>query len=243
MLILQCSREAAYQIPQPTRDLSSPHCSDPFLGFPLAFLFVEILGYGRDAGRVEGSEGARGVQPRPGDLRVGIALCDGGSDLSHLTGTISGPVATPYEGGTFRIDIRLPGGYPFEPPKMQFITKVWHPNISSQNGAICLDILKDQWSPALTLKTALLSVQALLSSPEPDDPQDAVVAQQYLRDHQTFIATARYWTETFAKRISVDIEEKVQKLVEMGFPEDLVRSTLKSVNGDENMALEKLCSS
>jgi hypothetical protein len=53
-----------------------------------------------------------------------------------------------------------------------------HPNVSSQNGAICLDILKDQWSPALTLKTALLSLQALLSTPEPDDPQDAVVAQQ-----------------------------------------------------------------
>jgi ubiquitin-conjugating enzyme (huntingtin interacting protein 2) len=61
---------------------------------------------------------------------------------------------------------------------MQFITKVWHPNVSSQNGAICLDILKDQWSPALTLKTALLSLQALLSMPAPDDPQDAVVAQQ-----------------------------------------------------------------
>jgi ubiquitin-conjugating enzyme (huntingtin interacting protein 2) len=58
------------------------------------------------------------------------------------------------------------------------ITSWRHPNISSQSGAICLDILKDQWSPALTLKTALLSVQALLSAPEPDDPQDAVVAQQ-----------------------------------------------------------------
>ena len=58
------------------------------------------------------------------------------------------------------------------------ITHQRHPNISSQSGAICLDILKDQWSPALTLKTALLSVQALLSAPEPDDPQDAVVAQQ-----------------------------------------------------------------
>ena len=54
---------------------------------------------------------------------------------------------------------------------MRFITKVWHPNVSSASGAICLDILKDQWSPALTLKTALLSLQALLSSPEPADPQ------------------------------------------------------------------------
>lgn len=67
-----------------------------------------------------------------------------------------------------------------------------HPNISSQNGAICLDILKDQWSPALTLKTALLSLQALLSTPEPDDPQDAVVAQQVefpsLSVHFVFLA-------------------------------------------------------
>ena len=49
-----------------------------------------------------------------------------------------------------------------------------HPNVSSASGAICLDVLKEAWSPALTLKTALLSVQALLASPEPDDPQDAV---------------------------------------------------------------------
>lgn len=173
---------------------------------------------------------------------VSIDLQGGGSSLYHLTGTISGPVATPYEGGIFRIDIRLPDGYPFEPPKMQFITKVWHPNISSQNGAICLDILKDQWSPALTLKTALLSLQALLSAPQPDDPQDAVVAQQYLRDYPTFVGTARYWTEAFARRASIGTEEKVQKLVEMGFPEKLVRTTLESVGGDENMALEKLCS-
>jgi len=66
--------------------------------------------------------------------------------------------------------------YPFVPPKMRFISKVYHPNVSSANGAICLDILKDQWSPALTLKTALLSLQALLSSPEPDDPQARAAA-------------------------------------------------------------------
>ncbi|XP_076960919.1 ubiquitin-conjugating enzyme E2 27-like [Bidens hawaiensis] len=172
----------------------------------------------------------------------GISVNPKSDNLINLTGSIPGPIATPYEGGTFIIDIDLPDAYPFEPPRMKFATKVWHPNISSQSGAICLDILKDQWSPALTLKTALLSIQALLSAPQPDDPQDAVVAQQYLKDYQTFASTARYWTESFAKTSFLGVEEKVQKLVEMGFPEGMVRSTLEAVGGDENMALEKLCS-
>ncbi|XVF11460.1 hypothetical protein REPUB_Repub08aG0029500 [Reevesia pubescens] len=173
----------------------------------------------------------------------GIRVSPKSDNLSRLIGIIPGPLGTPYEGGSFEIDIALPDGYPFEPPKMKFVTKVWHPNISSQSGAICLDILKDQWSPALTLKTALLSVQALLSAPEPDDPQDAVVAQQYLREYQTFVGTARYWTESFAKPSSFGVEEKVQRLVEMGFPDGLVRSTLEAVGGDENLALETLLSS
>ncbi|XP_047317476.1 ubiquitin-conjugating enzyme E2 27 [Impatiens glandulifera] len=172
----------------------------------------------------------------------GISIKPKGDKLTHLIGTIPGPTGTPYEGGVFDIDIVLLDGYPFEPPGMKFITKVWHPNISSQSGAICLDILKDQWSPALTLKTALLSVQALLSSPQPDDPQDAVVAQQYLKDYQTFASTAHYWTETFAKPSSLGMDEKVEKLAEMGFPKALVKKTLESVGGDENLALEKLCS-
>lgn len=177
------------------------------------------------------------------DVEVsGIRVVPKADSLTHLIGTIPGPLGTPYEGGTFNIDITLPDGYPFEPPKMRFATKVWHPNISSQSGAICLDILKDQWSPALTLKTALLSLQALLSAPEPDDPQDAVVAQQYIKEQNTFISTARYWTEAFAKASSLGVEEKVKRLIEMGFPEDLVRSALEAVGGDENLALEKLCS-
>ncbi|KAL1192787.1 Ubiquitin-conjugating enzyme E2 27 [Cardamine amara subsp. amara] len=177
----------------------------------------------------------------------GVRVNPKSDNLTRLTGTIPGPIGTPYEGGTFQIDITIPEDYPFEPPKMQFSTKVWHPNISSQSGAICLDILKDQWSPALTLKTALVSIQALLSAPEPKDPQDAVVAEQYIKNYQVFVSTARYWTETFAKNSSlaekcwIDLSQ-VRKLVEMGFGEAQVRSAIESSGGDENVALEKLCS-
>ena len=82
---------------------------------------------------------------------------------------------------------------------MVFDTKIWHPNISSQTGLICLDILKDRWSPALTLRTALLSIQALLCCPEPDDPQDRVVATQFRTDKAGFDRTAAEWTQQYAQ--------------------------------------------
>jgi ubiquitin-conjugating enzyme (huntingtin interacting protein 2) len=101
---------------------------------------------------------------------------------------------------------------------MRFITKIWHPNISSQTGAICLDILKDAWSPALTIKTALLSIQALLSAAEPTDPQDAEVAKMYLHDHAQFLNTARFWTESYAKQTDTGDDAALSRLIDMGFP-------------------------
>mmetsp|Transcript_26688 Transcript_26688/g.32401 ORF Transcript_26688/g.32401 Transcript_26688/m.32401 type:complete len:192 (+) Transcript_26688:368-943(+) len=174
------------------------------------------------------------------DKASGVSVEMLGDNIGHLHGILKGPESTPYEGGVFKIDIEVTPSYPFEPPKMRFITKVWHPNVSSQNGAICLDVLKDQWSPALTLKTALLSVQALLSSPQPDDPQDAVVAKQFLEEHDTYLSTARYWTEAFAK--VVEDSEKVKRLVDMGFAEADVKNALAACGGDENQAMESLLS-
>lgn len=81
---------------------------------------------------------------------------------------------------------------------MKFITKVYHPNVSSASGAICLDILKDAWSPVLTLKSTLISLQSLLCSPEPNDPQDAEVAKHYMTSRSSFEETARYWTRIYA---------------------------------------------
>lgn len=97
------------------------------------------------------------------------------------------------------LEIHVPETYPFNPPKVKFLTKIWHPNISSVTGAICLDILKDNWAAAMTLRTVLLSLQALLASAEPDDPQDAVVATQYKENHEMFCKTAKHWTNCYAK--------------------------------------------
>lgn len=121
-----------------------------------------------------------------------------GDSLNHLIGAFHGPTETPYEGGLFKIDIKIPTDYPFRPPIMKFITKIYHPNISSQTGAICLDILKEQWSPVLTIKSALVSLQSMLGEPQPNDPQDAEVASHYLRDRESFNKTAAYWTRLYA---------------------------------------------
>lgn len=88
-------------------------------------------------------------------------------ELFHWKAVIKGPPDTVYDGGKFQIDISIPDEYPYQPPKMKFDTKIWHPNVSSVTGAICLDILKKEWSPALSIRTALLSIQALMCCPEP----------------------------------------------------------------------------
>ncbi|KAH8082469.1 ubiquitin-conjugating enzyme/RWD-like protein [Cristinia sonorae] len=121
-----------------------------------------------------------------------------GNSPFHLKGSFLGPEGTPYEGGHFQVDIVIPDSYPFQPVKMKFITKVYHPNVSSASGAICLDILKDAWSPVLTLKSTLISLQSLLCSPEPNDPQDAEVAKHYMTSRASFEETARYWTHIYA---------------------------------------------
>uniref|UniRef100_A0AAY4BIW2 E2 ubiquitin-conjugating enzyme n=1 Tax=Denticeps clupeoides TaxID=299321 RepID=A0AAY4BIW2_9TELE len=73
-----------------------------------------------------------------------------GEDLFHWQATIMGPSDSPYQGGVFFLTIHFPTDYPFKPPKVAFTTKIYHPNINS-NGSICLDILRSQWSPALTV--------------------------------------------------------------------------------------------
>ncbi|XP_019461676.1 PREDICTED: ubiquitin-conjugating enzyme E2-17 kDa-like isoform X1 [Lupinus angustifolius] len=118
-------------------------------------------------------------------------------DMFHWQATIMGPADSPYAGGVFLVSIHFPPDYPFKPPKVAFRTKVFHPNINS-NGSICLDILKEQWSPALTISKVLLSICSLLTDPNPDDPLVPEIAHMYKTDRTKYEATARSWTQKYA---------------------------------------------
>jgi len=120
-----------------------------------------------------------------------------GDNMFIWDGTIVGPSDSPYVGGIFNLEIHFPSDYPFKPPKVIFTTKIYHPNINA-NGGICLDILKDQWSPALTISKTLLSICSLLTDPNPKDPLVPEIADLYIRDRETYNYNARVWTQKYA---------------------------------------------
>ncbi|KAJ7698873.1 ubiquitin-conjugating enzyme/RWD-like protein [Mycena metata] len=127
-----------------------------------------------------------------------ITLLPSDNDLFVWVGTLPGPEGSVYEGGVFNIAINLPPDYPFSAPKVTFKTKIYHMNISDQ-GNICIDILKHNWSPALSLFKVILSLSSLLTDPNPKDPLVPSIASQYTRNRKLHDSTARQWTELYAR--------------------------------------------
>jgi len=121
-----------------------------------------------------------------------------GDDMFTWEGVIFGPDDSPYTGGCFKLRIQFPIDYPFKPPVVTFLTRIYHPNISAAGG-ICLDILKTQWSPALTISKVLLSITSLLTDANPADPLVPEIAHIYRNDRPQFDLTAREYTLRFAQ--------------------------------------------
>eukprot|EP01103_Thecamoeba_quadrilineata_P000337 TRINITY_DN10287_c0_g1_i1.p1 TRINITY_DN10287_c0_g1~~TRINITY_DN10287_c0_g1_i1.p1 ORF type:complete len:551 (+),score=131.02 TRINITY_DN10287_c0_g1_i1:91-1743(+) len=118
-------------------------------------------------------------------------------DISFWKVALKGPNNSEYEGGWWLLSVRFPTDYPFKPPKVQFQTKIFHCNINSE-GSLCLDILKDNWSPALTVLSLLRSISSLLTDPNPFDPLDASKAALYRDNIQEYKRRAREFTQSAA---------------------------------------------
>ena len=97
----------------------------------------------------------------------------------------------------FQLELFLTEKYPMEPPKVRFLTRVYHPNIDKL-GRICLDVIKDKWSPALQIRTVLISIQSLLSTPNLEDPLAEDVAKHWKTNAREAMAVAREWTTKYA---------------------------------------------
>ncbi|XP_051246928.1 ubiquitin-conjugating enzyme E2 E1 [Dicentrarchus labrax] len=120
-----------------------------------------------------------------------------GDNIYEWRSTILGPPGSVYEGGVFFLDIAFTPDYPFKPPKVTFRTRIYHCNINSQ-GVICLDILKDNWSPALTISKVLLSICSLLTDCNPADPLVGSIATQYTTNRPEHDRIAKQWTKRYA---------------------------------------------
>lgn len=118
-------------------------------------------------------------------------------DIYIWQATILGPTGSPYENGMFYLRIEFPKNYPFTPPIIYFVTKIYHCNISNE-GNICLDILKENWSPALTISKVLLSICSLLNEPNPDDPFIPSIADILKTNKELHDNTAKTWTLLYA---------------------------------------------
>jgi ubiquitin-conjugating enzyme E2 N len=126
-----------------------------------------------------------------------ITVVPNEDNIREIYITMIGPSDTPYENGKFRLEMFLQDSYPIEPPKIRFLTKIYHPNID-KIGRICMDILKKNWTPALQIRTILLSLQSLLSEPNLADPLDPKVGEHWSNNTNEAKQMAKEMTKKYA---------------------------------------------
>ncbi|KAG7164690.1 ubiquitin-conjugating enzyme E2 T-like [Homarus americanus] len=144
---------------------------------------------------------------------AGVSCWPEGDNLDVFTAEIVGDEDSVYSGGMFRLEVEVPERYPFLPPKIRFLTKIYHPNIDSA-GRICLDILKlppsGSWRPAHNLASVLSSIRLLMSDPNPNDPLMTEIAEEYQLQKSQYESTARDWTVKYAKNFVVNKQDEPQ---------------------------------
>lgn len=122
------------------------------------------------------------------------------SDFHKWSVVLVGPPGTPYAGGVYNLTVTLPPDYPFKAPQVNFATRIYHPNVTNDSlGNICLGLLKaENWKPASRLRAVLEAVRALLVEPNPDDPLEARIAEEFRSNRPEFDKNVKSYVARYA---------------------------------------------
>ncbi|GLD91775.1 hypothetical protein PINS_up000308 [Pythium insidiosum] len=182
------------------------------------------------------------------DPPYGISAWPKDDQLDRLEAQILGPEGSPYDGGVFLLDIEIPERYPFEPPKVRFVTPIYHPNIDDA-GRICLDTLKMQpkgsWMPSVNISTLLTTIRLLMAEPNADDGLMPEITDLYKHNRELFRRkavemTKQHATETAIKAASADNKSTATTTATAEATTAATRSVEAKRDADDTEAREKV---
>ena len=135
-----------------------------------------------------------------------IQLDVAGEDWLKWICTIRGPPSSPFEDYVFHLSVDVSERYPIEPPRIRFLTKIFHPNVDFNSGEICLDVLKSTWSPAWSLQSACRAIQSIMSEPNADSPLNVDAGNMVRhKDFAAFYSTVQMYCKEYSYKIPTDL--------------------------------------